>query len=198
MIDEEFNRMYKESSIFLEKFYTYFVPRIHTYCNTVRPDLYKIFAFIEDESLRAILILTHLLPVCNSIRKGKKKNKNLNYQFPNSALIQIWPEGSNINNKVECLKQDAQGPIQTYIILIKGQRPTHFVQADNNTITPNMNSSVVALDLLFKIFHVLNVTYPKNLINFFKFMQQYCFKVSLDKAHAFVATTHINICNIIP
>ncbi|XP_039303530.1 uncharacterized protein LOC120357407 [Solenopsis invicta] len=50
MIDEEFDRLYSGASDkFLTKFSTYYVPRILTYCNTVRQDLYRVSNFIEED-----------------------------------------------------------------------------------------------------------------------------------------------------
>ncbi|XP_067207899.1 uncharacterized protein [Linepithema humile] len=219
MIDEEFDRLYSGASDnFLTKFSTYYVPRILTYCNTVRQDLYRVSNFIEEENLRAILLLAHLLPVSNSLRKGKGKKKGVTSKkssnkenmrkedyddvysttFPNSSLIQIWPEGCSMENKIKEMKKEAQGPIQPYIILIKGKSLTYFVQTDNVTLTPSINSPIIALDLLFKVHYVLNVTYPTTLLNFFSFLEHYCFKFSSEKAHAFVSSTHINICNTTP
>lgn len=100
-----------------------------------------------------------------------------------------------MENKIKEMKKEAQGPIQPYIILIKGKSLTYFVQTDNVTLTPSINSPIIALDLLFKVHYVLNVTYPTTLLNFFSFLEHYCFKISSEKAHAFVSSTHINICN---
>ncbi|XP_029174744.1 uncharacterized protein LOC114943325 [Nylanderia fulva] len=150
MIDEEFDRLYSGAcDNFLTKFSTYYVPRILTYCNTVRQDLYRVSNFIEEENLRAILLLAYLLPVSNLLRKGKGKKR------------------------------------------VKDV-------TDNVTLTPSINSPIIALDLLFKVHYVLNVTYPTTLLNFFSFLENYCFKISSKKAHAFVSSTHINICNTTP
>lgn len=103
-----------------------------------------------------------------------------------------------MENKIKEMKKEAQGSIQSYIILIKGKSLTYFVQTDNVTLTPSINSPIIALDLLFKVHYVLNVTYPTTLLNFFSFLEHYCFKFSSEKAHAFVSSTHINICNTTP
>lgn len=84
------------------------------------------------------------------------------------------------------------------MILIKGECSTYFIQADNTTLTPSINSPIVALDLLFKMYFCSNVTYSTTLLNFFSFLEHYCFKVSSGKANAFVSSVHINICNTTP
>lgn len=84
------------------------------------------------------------------------------------------------------------------MILIKGECSTYFIQADNTTLTPSINSPIGALDLLFKIYFCLNVTYPTTLLNFFSFLEHYCFKVPTEKINAFVSSSHINISNTTP
>lgn len=56
-----------------------------------------------------------------------------------------------METKIKEIKKEAQDPIPFYIILIKGKCSTYFVQTDNVTLTPSINSSIIALDLLFKI-----------------------------------------------
>ncbi|XP_036143501.1 uncharacterized protein LOC105833808 isoform X2 [Monomorium pharaonis] len=106
-IDEKFDRLYKvASNNFLTRFTTYYVPRILAYCGRIRQDLYRILNIIEKENICAILLLAHLLSVCNAARKGKGKRKDVssskkvnvreNYadvystKFSNSSVIQIW------------------------------------------------------------------------------------------------------------
>ncbi|KAL6254716.1 hypothetical protein P5V15_014034 [Pogonomyrmex californicus] len=152
MIDEEFDRMYKGASDkFLAKFSTFYVFRI---------------LILQHDNLRAIILLAHLLPVRNSVRKRKKKDININ--------------------------------IETSIEKIKGRSVNYFIQADNQTLILSKNSSVIVLDLMFKIYYVFNVRYSKTLINFFSFSENYFFQISSKIAHGLVSSTHINISNIIP
>ncbi|XP_067212749.1 uncharacterized protein [Linepithema humile] len=218
MFDEEFERLYKGASDkFLARFAPFYVQRILIYCSTARPDLFKKSAFIQDDTLRAITLLADLLPVSNAVRKGKRKRKGASKEnlskgkniidkkehgemytatFPNPSLLQIWPEGTNIEAQTEKLRSESKGPIQPYIILIKGQSTQYFIQADNRTLTLNNNSPIMALDLLFKTYYVFDVKCPETLIYFFNFLENYCFKISDKVQHALVSSVHINICNI--
>ncbi|XP_071639985.1 uncharacterized protein [Temnothorax longispinosus] len=222
MINEEFERLYKGASDnFLARFASFYVPRILVYCSTARPDLFKKSSFIEDDTLRAITLLAHLLPVSNAVRKGKRKRKGTSKEnlskgkdidnfgqhdeiyppiFPNSSLLQIWPEGTNIEAQALKLRNESNNPIQPYIILIK--RPSaaqYFIQAGNQTLTldnKTLNSPIMALDLLVKTYYVFDVKYPETLIYFFDFLENYCFKISGKVQHALVSSIHINISNI--
>ncbi|XP_077263733.1 uncharacterized protein LOC143898262 [Temnothorax americanus] len=123
--------------------------------------------------------------------------------FPNSSLIQIWPEGTNIEAQARKLRNESNNPIQPYIILIKGQSAApYFIQAGNQTLTldnKTLNSPIMAFNLLVKTYYVFDVKYAETLIYFFYFLENYCFKISgkvLRRHHALVSSTHINICNI--
>ncbi|XP_024871219.1 uncharacterized protein LOC112454199 [Temnothorax curvispinosus] len=155
------------------------------------------------------------------MRKGKRKRKGTSKEnlskgkdidnfgqhdeiyppiFPNSSLLQIWPEGTNIEAQALKLRNESNNPIQPYIILIKGPSAAqYFIQAGNQTLTldnKTLNSPIMALDLLVKTYYVFDVKYPETLIYFFDFLENYCFKISGKVQHALVSSIHINISNI--
>lgn len=71
--------------------------------------------------------------------------------------------------------------IQPYMIVVKGQgKLSFFIQVDSFFVEPENGSSVAAMDLLFKMYHVLNVEYPKKLENFYCFVQHYIYEIKTN------------------
>ncbi|XP_074096570.1 uncharacterized protein LOC141525824 [Cotesia typhae] len=126
MIEQEFDSLYpKSADNFLEKFSTFYAPRIYHYVKQCKPALYTESAIISDENLRALMILSTLLPVSNSIitkkgkgkgkgkEKGKKRKRDENDDdseplktnaFPNRDLLKIVADGTNLINYVKEVK----------------------------------------------------------------------------------------------
>ena len=90
----------------------------------------------------------------------------------------------------------ARTNVQPYIICTKGQSSIHsfFVQGDGWFIKPHNSNSVVAFDLLFKTFFVLNLSYPIGLQNFYNFIEVYVYDLG-KKANGVAASLHVNLCN---
>ncbi|KAH0563836.1 hypothetical protein KQX54_007148 [Cotesia glomerata] len=78
MIEREFDSLYPDSGDnFLEKFPTFYAPRILRYVQECKPAVYAESTIIEDENLRALLVLCTLMAVSNSVitKRGKGKGK---------------------------------------------------------------------------------------------------------------------------
>lgn len=87
--------------------------------------------------------------------------------------------------------------VQPYILCVRGQdADSYFVQGDGIIISiPDRIEPIVAFDLLYKCFYVLNVAFPDNLINFYNFFDCYLYKISKN-APSVVTSIHINVLNI--
>ncbi|XP_044741957.1 uncharacterized protein LOC123302927 [Chrysoperla carnea] len=78
-IERDFDYLYKDSADnFLTKFTTYYSPRINQYTKVCKPVLFADAADITDEQLRALVMLSALLPVSNSVltKRGQGKGKS--------------------------------------------------------------------------------------------------------------------------
>ena len=79
---------------------------------------------------------------------------------------------------------------------VRGQKKDkYYIQGDRWFIeVPSKADPIVSFDLLFKLFYVLNLSYPISLNNFFNFIDFYIFKIT-NKPKSAVASMHVNIAN---
>ncbi|KAH0534758.1 hypothetical protein KQX54_008080 [Cotesia glomerata] len=123
MIEREFDSLYPDSGDnFLEKFPTFYAPRILRYVQECKPAVYAESTIIEDENLRALLVLCTLMAVSNSVitkrGKGKGKGKKRTHEerdespvpvrssmFPNKDLLKTVADGTNLKNYATELKK---------------------------------------------------------------------------------------------
>lgn len=86
--------------------------------------------------------------------------------------------------------------VQPYIICVRGQKnETFFVQGDEWFLSGHdKNNPIVAFDLLFKSYYVLNLSYPTSLLNFYNFMECYIHNI-VSQSQGIVSSVHINIAN---
>ena len=79
---------------------------------------------------------------------------------------------------------------------VRGQKQDkYYIQGDKWLIeVPTKAEPIVSFDILFKLFYVLNLSYPASLNNFFNFIDFYIFKTT-QKSKSAVASMHINIVN---
>lgn len=80
---------------------------------------------------------------------------------------------------------------------VKGQdKATGFVQGDGWFMIPpdTMKYPIAAFDMLFKLYHVLQVCYPTTLKNFFNFLETYIYRTGTRPLSS-VSSLHINISN---
>jgi len=94
-------------------------------------------------------------------------------------------------------RKEAKGAVQLYMIWVRGQeKDTCFIQGDGWFIMPprQVKSPLVAFDLLFKFYHVINVQYPPYLHNFFNFLECYLYNINKTPVST-VSAMHVNISN---
>ncbi|XP_067204588.1 uncharacterized protein [Linepithema humile] len=111
-------------------------------------------------------------------------------------LLQIIPEGSDVRQFVTSFISSENTNVQPFIVCVRGSRKNkYFVQGDGWLIeVPDKADPIVSFDLLFKLFYVLNVSYPVSLNNFFNFIDFYIFKIA-KKTSSVVTSLHVNITN---
>ncbi|XP_039310145.1 uncharacterized protein LOC105202987 [Solenopsis invicta] len=225
MINVEFQQMFDGlEDNFLTRFPAYYTPRIISYAKLHRRHVYENVP-ISNEHMRALIILAELLPDSNAlqsrrgqqVRKGKGKKRQYEdkeicieskaeqggdscskFATGNNTrfLLQILPEGSNIQQFVESFISSENTNVQPFIVCVRGQKKDkYFIQGDRWFIEVlNKADPIVSFDLLFKLFYVLNLSYPMSLNNFFNFIDFYIFKTT-NKPNSVVASMHVNIAN---
>lgn len=102
-----------------------------------------------------------------------------------------------MTNNVQEARTMAGTNVQPYILCARGQNriKSFFVQGDGWFLKAhNDNSSVTAFDLLFKIYFVLNVSYPIGLQNFYNFVEHYLYDLGTE-TRSVVTSLHINLTN---
>ncbi|XP_057335475.1 uncharacterized protein LOC130674224 [Microplitis mediator] len=215
IIERDFDNKYPNvADNFLEKFATYYVPRINFFVKNCKPVLYTEAADITDENLRALLMLSALLPVSNSVitkrgkgvGKGKKRKLNesddsplpVKTAFLNKDLIKTLPDGTNISNYIKEIKEREATNVQPCLILMKGQGyEKFFIEGDNWLMSVGDKSGpIAAFNLLYKLFYVLNLQYPNSLQNFFNFVDCYVFGMQGVTSRSVVSALHITLSNI--
>lgn len=98
----------------------------------------------------------------------------------NSVFI-VSDSVNDIKVKIDALREEKLKKKQTFqpivaIILTDKLIKQIFVYCDG--IFYEINSIVSALDICFKTFHVLNLSYPKESYNFYFFIQKYFYEIS--------------------
>ncbi|XP_008555242.2 uncharacterized protein LOC103576695 [Microplitis demolitor] len=124
---------------------------------------------MKDDNLRALLILVEHLPMPNaSLKKGKglAKGKSLSKgkkrkldesdekiiltkkTFPNEFLLKIVPDGTNLVDFVQKVRQRYNESVQPYLITISGQGGNRtFVQGDEWLIHTHPRSQPIVAEM---------------------------------------------------
>ncbi|XP_016837080.2 uncharacterized protein LOC107980639 [Nasonia vitripennis] len=139
---------------------------------------------IQDDNLKALLILIDLLPTSNAcIRGGKggkggkvKSSKNLRKEpvkiTPQKCMLEFVSSIESIQNFSEEKRLRMGTPVQPYIVAIDGRTTQFQVQGDGCIIARKPSNEIITtFHLLFKMYYVFNLTYPILLQNFYLFMQ---------------------------
>lgn len=121
--------------------------------------------------------------------------KGIHYKL--LLYIFVLQEGTNLPHTEKNLRTEANGNMQPYIMWIQGQqRTTFFVQSDGwFFVLQYLATRIVAFDLLFKLYQVLDVSYPPSLLNFYNFIESFLYEININPSSV-VSSLHINICNM--
>ena len=108
-----------------------------------------------------------------------------------------FQEGTNLPQSVKDGCAGVSTNIQPYIVCVKGQNNhnSFFIQGDGWFVKPHNCNPVTAFDLLFKAYFVLNLCYPRELNNFYNFIEAYVYDLG-KKSRGVVASLHINLSNL--
>lgn len=111
--------------------------------------------------------------------------------------IVILQEGTNLPYTENQIRTEAKKNVQPYIICMHGpQVTTFFVQGDGwFTTLPHRITPLAAFDFLFKLYHVLHVSYPSSLSNFYNFIASFIYELKV-KPSSISSSLYVNICNV--
>ncbi|XP_066581724.1 LOW QUALITY PROTEIN: uncharacterized protein [Prorops nasuta] len=213
LVDYEFSLMFPEAQDrFITKFPTFFMPRIIKYAEFSKHSYVEKHQNINDDSLKALMLLVELLPMPNSVKTKKEmqksgKLKDLNKLKPpmlraieaNKMLLEIVPVGTVVEDFIKVKRTQSPSPVQPYLLCVSGEVKNYFVIADNVILSRKKQSDAVSsFDLLFKLYYILNIEYPVLLQNFYNFIDTYVFEISMlkKKIASTVTSTFVNISNI--
>lgn len=91
-------------------------------------------------------------------------------------------------------RKERSSNLQPYVLGVKGKKWT-FVEADGILFERrNKSEGILAFDLLYELFHVLNLSYPIQLANFFNYIDYRVYKTTTEEQSK-VTSMHISIMN---
>ncbi|KAJ8669528.1 hypothetical protein QAD02_000787 [Eretmocerus hayati] len=189
MMDDEFERIHpKSAKRYKEQFPTYFVPRILAYAKALYKNIYEDVNDkynLESDAFKALYILKRLLPSYNR-KKNTTSNDETQQNPPSSQkkihrdpLIELVPGNNSIQKLMVDLRKGRKIPLQPYLIRAGSRKPTYFVDADGLLFKKGGRVDIVlAFDLLFKSYQVLDVAYPSELENFYIFVSCHIYGIA--------------------
>ncbi|KAJ8686816.1 hypothetical protein QAD02_022610 [Eretmocerus hayati] len=216
LIDMEFLMSSQNANVvdgFKARFHSYYIPRILAYCRLCKRDLLKKHKNITDVTVKALRLLVELLPTPNNFINQLKKEmlskipendskgrkhveafiKNLN---PFTLLMESITDIKQLQTLMESKKSSAFGKVEPYIVCIEQDPAQYYIVADEMIMNrADKTDSSMAFDLLFKIYNVFNIQYPKLLLNFFSFIESFLYEMK-ECSSGVTVSLHINLRNI--
>ncbi|XP_019899180.1 uncharacterized protein LOC105021033 isoform X2 [Esox lucius] len=189
LINQDFTMLFGEvvSGTFLEKWPTFFKPRVIADCKTLPSSelVEHLLSSAQQEpndygwesDLASILLLLHLLPPTS---KGPKTAKIRTSQAADH-LVRFLKAGTNMATFLKDVGCDQQP-----FLLCVGERKNilqkFYVVVDQKAIPCQAETSLAAFDELFKAHYVFSVTYHEALCNFYTFIQTTIYSIDVGKA----------------
>ncbi|KAJ8666992.1 hypothetical protein QAD02_008654 [Eretmocerus hayati] len=203
MVDKEFSIMHKnKGDSFIAEFPSFYEERLIRYANFENPRLLEQYADEKNRTLKALFVLSGLLPVRNlaTLCKSRKYNRDgkkngiaaenekreqgkIKSKTPDplSYLLKISTDGTDPHTYVTNVRKEDGSSVQPYLLgLGPATNRFYFVVADNAIFSHKDTTDIVsAFDLLFKVFQVFNLDYPPQILYFYHFIESFIYKCRL-------------------
>ncbi|XP_055386427.1 uncharacterized protein LOC129615312 [Condylostylus longicornis] len=188
LIDKDYEFKYPHSESLIEKWPNFEIAILPILKNQLKkPNLVTQIEELDkltnkDGKVASIFLLLHhiLVPTSKYMAKdssGKKISKKYTIEDSQESFIKIASNNTKVQEKLNELREQAS-PIQPFIFFV-GESiydPTEIMVYFDD-IKYKCSSTLKAVDICFKIFHVFNLEYPPAAFTFWTFVQTYIYNV---------------------